>query len=446
MTRALEQVLEEFLRDEADQIPRTAGSPYERFFSPRRQLPARRLRQLSRRQLVRPIGAAAAVIALVTGAVMISGPRHANNAVNPAGAAPSIPARISIPATVSSVLDHPMPRAALLVQTGTDADPNAVSSDPILVSPDGLAYRMLPTVVDGAVPGTVSLSAFALSPDGTLVAYGDWTRDAPASSALHVVDLASGQVSTFAMPGSGKGEQIGNVTWSPDGTRIAYSAASITVLPTTGPGEGQATQDDAILDLATGRVTPLPATPFAWSADGQQLLLGPPYATGTMYPETNALEIVDSAARIVRTIPTGSLLDVQLGAGMWSSAAHAIATVVRAVNPDDSSSQPHDSWSEPHQYTLQLMPDQPGQQVTASQLNLGSLVGVASVVGWLDADHVAVSERLPDQAMRIVSVDIDTGASIVMTQATSSRVTNIQVASVLLASQAQDNASHGISG
>ena len=403
MTSALEQVLQEFLHNEADRIPRTAGTPYERLFGPPHQLIERH-----RRRLIGPIAAAAAVIVVATSAVIVSGSHHGNT-TNPVDVGQSIPAEISVPATVLSILDHPMPRAGLLIQTGTDSEPNAVSSDPILVSPDGHTYRTLPTIGDGAAPGTVSLSAFALSADGTRVAYGDWTRTAPGSSALHVVDLASGQVSTFAMPGSGNGEQITNVTWSPDGTRIAYSAASITELPLTSPGEGQATQDDAILDLATGRVTPLPATPFAWSADGQQLLLGPPYATGTMYPETNALEIVDSAARIVRTIPTGSLLDVQLGAGMWSSAAHAIATVVRAVNPDDSSSQPHDSWSEPHQYTLQLMPDQPGQQVIASQLNLGSLVGVASVVGWLDADHVAVSERLPDQAMRIVSVDIDTG-------------------------------------
>ncbi|MGH8889267.1 MAG: TolB family protein, partial [Acidothermaceae bacterium] len=355
MTRALEQVLAEFLLDEADQIPPTVGAPYERLFNPGRQPHARHRHQFSRRQLIGPAAAAAAVIVVAAGAVIISGSGRDDKPSSPAGVAPLIPAEISIPATVPSVLTHPMPRAALFVQTGTDSDPNAVSSDPILVSPDGLTYRRVPTAADGAAPGTVSLSAFALSPDGTRLAYGDWTTAAPAASTLHVVDLTSGHVSSFPMPGSGKGEQISNVTWSPDGTRIAYSAANITVLGATGPGgvgEGQAVQDDAILDLATGGHTPLPATPFAWSSDGQQLLLGPPYATGNPYPDANALEIVDSTGKIVRKVPTGSLLDVQLGVGMWSSTAHAIATVSRGANPDDSSSQPHDSWSEPHQYNL----------------------------------------------------------------------------------------------
>ena len=233
MTSALEQVLQEFLHNEADRIPRTAGTPYERLFGPPHQLIERH-----RRRLIGPIAAAAAVIVVATSAVIVSGSHHGNT-TNPVDVGQSIPAEISVPATVLSILDHPMPRAGLLIQTGTDSEPNAVSSDPILVSPDGHTYRTLPTIGDGAAPGTVSLSAFAPSADGTRVAYGDWTRTAPGSSALHVVDLASGQVSTFAMPGSGNGEQITNVTWSPDGTRIAYSAASITELPLTSPVRGK---------------------------------------------------------------------------------------------------------------------------------------------------------------------------------------------------------------
>jgi len=419
MNFTTERVLQDFLHREADHLPHNAGSPYERLFAP---VPHRQRRG---RRLVGPLTAAAAAVAVVAvavGATMLRGPSHDDAVIGATDPTSLIPAVISIPDSAPSVLERPMARAALLVQTGSTDMPDAAISDPILVSPDGRAYRTLPTAASGAALGSVLLSAFALSPDGTRVAYAQWTKASPSASSLHIVDLPTGQITTFAMPGVGKGEQIGNLSWSPDGTRIAFSGESITVLPTP---EGHATPDDAILDLATGQRVALPAAPLGWSADGRQLLLGPPFATGATYPDANALEIVDSTGRLVRTIPTGSLTDVQLGPGMWSPNGHAVATVVR----EGSASDP---WQDPHEYTLRIASDQTGQPSAAGQIALGSLVGPCEVVGWHDASHVVVSERVPRQALRLVSVDVNTGNSTVVTEATNALITSIQVAPRLL--------------
>jgi len=411
MTSTVERVLEDFLRSEVDHLPPIVGSAYEQLFvSPRHS-------RHFRRHLAGPITAAAAVVAVIAGVVIVSAPARHDNAIQPA-AGWAVPATISIPTSVPSVLEQPMERAALLVQTGNAADTQAISSDPILISSDGRTYRRLPTIATGAAPGSVTLSAFALSPDGTRVAYADWSRAAPASSALRVVELATGDVISFAMPGVGLGEQLGNLSWSPDGTRIAYSGGSVTQLPTP---EGKSTPDDAILDLATGRRTPLPATPFGWSADGRQLLLGPPYASGTMYPDTNAFEIVNDSGKTLHTVPTGSLLNVDLSGGIWSSTTHTIATVTRG---GDSASP----WTQPQPYTLQLISDQTGKPALAGKVELGSLVGVSGVAGWLDADHVAVTERQPNEPLRVVSIDVNTRAVTVITQATSTAITGIHIA------------------
>ncbi|WP_076069541.1 alpha/beta hydrolase family protein [Sphingomonas montana] len=126
----------------------------------------------------------------------------------------------------------------------------------------------------GAAPATGPTRAFTgsdlfglsiaadpqISPDGRTIAYVRRTADVMTDrmqSSLWLIDVASGRQSPLAAQGS-------NPRWSPDGTRIAYSA-----------GDGDSSQL-FVRWLATGasaRITSFPGDPqaLAWSPDGTRL-------------------------------------------------------------------------------------------------------------------------------------------------------------------------------
>jgi dipeptidyl aminopeptidase/acylaminoacyl peptidase len=124
------------------------------------------------------------------------------------------------------------------------------------------------TVIDGPARGFVGGDLFGLSiaadpqisPDGRTVVYvrrtGDVMTDRMQSS-VWLVDVASGRQSPFAAQGA-------TPRWSPDGTRIAYTA-----------NDGEGTQL-FVRWIATGmsaRITSFPGDPqaLAWSPDGTRL-------------------------------------------------------------------------------------------------------------------------------------------------------------------------------
>jgi dipeptidyl aminopeptidase/acylaminoacyl peptidase len=99
-----------------------------------------------------------------------------------------------------------------------------------------------------------------ISPDGRAIVYvrrtGDVMTDRLQSS-LWLIDVASGRQTPFATQGS-------NPRWSPDGTRIAYSASD---------GDHSQLFVRWIVGGASARVTSFPGDPqaLAWSPDGTKL-------------------------------------------------------------------------------------------------------------------------------------------------------------------------------
>ncbi len=132
-----------------------------------------------------------------------------------------------------------------------------------------------------------------ISPDGKTIVYvrrsGDIMSDRMRGS-LWLIDVATGKQTPFAASGS-------TPRWSPDGTRVAYSAAD---------GDGSQL---FVRWLATGtsaRITSLPGDPnsLAWSPDGTRLaysatVAGTPTALGKAPPKPEGakwaepLEVID---------------------------------------------------------------------------------------------------------------------------------------------------------
>ncbi|WP_445192296.1 prolyl oligopeptidase family serine peptidase [Sphingomonas sp. Tas61C01] len=136
------------------------------------------------------------------------------------------------------------------------AAPLSAQQQPNAAPPEGPTRRFTGSDLFG-----LSIAADPqISPDGRTIVYvrrtGDVMTDRMQSS-LWLIDVASGKQSPFATQGS-------NPRWSPDGTRIAYSAT-----------DGDQSQL-FVRWLATGastRVTSLPGDPqaLAWSPDGTRL-------------------------------------------------------------------------------------------------------------------------------------------------------------------------------
>jgi Tol biopolymer transport system component len=108
-----------------------------------------------------------------------------------------------------------------------------------------------------------------VSPDGTRAVIARGSRH---DLQLWMVDVASGQVSRLTYTDMGGGSVGGNVVWSPDGTRMAYTVmhdgpARIVLTSTTG-GEQETLVDGPSLFKNT----------YAWSPDGRTLIFEQPHA------------------------------------------------------------------------------------------------------------------------------------------------------------------------
>ena len=132
-----------------------------------------------------------------------------------------------------------------------------------------------------------------ISPDGKTIVYvrrsGDVMSDRMRAS-LWLIDVATGRQTPFAASGS-------SPRWSPDGTRIAYSAAD---------GDGSQLFVRWLATGASARVTALPGDPnsLAWSPDGRRLayiatVAGAPTTLGKAPPKPEGakwaepLEVID---------------------------------------------------------------------------------------------------------------------------------------------------------
>jgi hypothetical protein len=78
----------------------------------------------------------------------------------------------------------------------------------------------------GLHPATI-----ALSPDGRLLAYswaefGEDAATEPIPSGIRVLDLETGEVEAYALPG-GEGTAVENIVWSPSGTWLGWAGARV---------------------------------------------------------------------------------------------------------------------------------------------------------------------------------------------------------------------------
>ena len=145
-----------------------------------------------------------------------------------------------------------LPLAVLLLA----ASPLSAQEQPHAAPPEGPVHAFT-----GADLFGLSIAAEPqISPDGRMIVYvrrtGDVMTDRMQAS-LWLIDVASGRQSPFAPQGS-------SPRWSPDGTRIAYSASD---------GEGSQLFVRWVATGASTRVTSLPGDPqaLAWSPDGTRL-------------------------------------------------------------------------------------------------------------------------------------------------------------------------------
>lgn len=113
-----------------------------------------------------------------------------------------------------------------------------------MVGADGDAYRRLDVAEDRAGPESQGDPApMLLSPDGSLVAFGDWDADEPD---LALLDLDTGKVEVHPVPG---GHSVLPLAWSPDSHLVSYLSAA----EPTNPYSGRAVRGDVgVLEPATG--------------------------------------------------------------------------------------------------------------------------------------------------------------------------------------------------
>jgi Tol biopolymer transport system component len=146
-----------------------------------------------------------------------------------------------------------------------DADvvvyPAAWSPDSMyLALTSNFGHDLTVVFVPGPPRQTLAVTGFAWAPQGHQLAY---TTDA----GLFVLDAQAGVSRQVA-----SGQSDGGVTWSPDGSRIAFKFGPRSAF-VHGPSEN--TAQDYYVVAADGNSTPLPLTPLArtvaWSPDGKQL-------------------------------------------------------------------------------------------------------------------------------------------------------------------------------
>jgi hypothetical protein len=362
-------------------------------------------RRRVRRRAMAPAGAivAIALVVLAVLSVVEGGFGRVTPAAPPSGPG-SVPSHVGAPqGAVRSVFDAPIWRASLLYFDRHDAA--------MLVSADGNEQRSLPV----RPSGTYRAVTFALSPDGTKVAYG-WVADdltkvkkGDPRSELRIVTLATGRTLRLALPGDGFGDKVDHLTWSADGTRLLVQAV---VIADVQPGGWGGALDTFVVDAATA--TRESSVSFhgqslgGWSADGKRLL----------WIENDAVQITDLAGDSLRTLVlkalpgTGPYGDATSGDGAhWSPDENTVAITVGKALPGDPPDTVVGGVSRPFLLrALSLGPAGGGGDAAEIDVPLGS-AQAASVIGWADDTHALVDRWLDGGAQRVESVDVRSGAA-----------------------------------
>jgi dipeptidyl aminopeptidase/acylaminoacyl peptidase len=194
------------------------------------------------------------------------------------------------------------------------------------------------------------VTAFAWSPAGDAIAYtapegrddarkerdkrfGELERDTDHGSAnlwLHALGGARGKRLT-----SGSWA-VGDFSWSPDGTRIAFDHQSNDALA------ADSTKDISLLDVATGHLTPLvswrgPDTHPVWSPDGVRIAFETAVENHGWYYANGMIGTVPAAGGaptvLTREFDEDASLVAWTSAGLWFSANSRLGAYLYLLDP-----------------------------------------------------------------------------------------------------------------
>ncbi|MEV0154002.1 hypothetical protein AB0H57_09720 [Micromonospora sp. NPDC050686] len=260
-----------------------------------------------RRRRIAVATAVVAVVAVLAAAPVVLPRVYADGYAPAGGGRPVVPARVYPPVTgQAGVVEHPPGPAALVVSGDRELRGSDIwnwEGRSLLVARDG-RYRLARTVGEASA----GVGDLLLSPDGRRLAAMPWLEGidglpTPADpgdpqGVTSVVDLSTGKNRTY--PGGFP------LAWSPDGR-------SLLLRPTT---EDPRLGGLNLVDLATGRVRPLPRIEeqfrlgnlAAFSPDGSRL------AVATV----DALYVVETAGMTVRRIAALTPAERLAGPGAWS--------------------------------------------------------------------------------------------------------------------------------
>ena len=226
-------------------------------------------RRSVRRRRITTILSAAAVVVVLLGLAGLVRP-HATSLPPAAGisGAPTLPDRIAPYSSFTGEVSAAPPGRAIMIYHYGSGETLEVWQA-LALSADGDIYRQL-----DAADGGSGLRPWLLSPDGGTVILAERRR---ATSALTVVDLATGNQREVKLP-EPTGVQL--LAISPDGRYAAYASAP----PPDDLRAGNAIEYEiarigtvAILDLTTGKTTPVPGLKpvqaAAFAPDGQRLVV-----------------------------------------------------------------------------------------------------------------------------------------------------------------------------
>lgn len=400
----------EMLREDLDAIARDWAAPSALGRADRAMRISHRRR--TRRLVGGPVVAAVAVAVAVFGGMSLvghAGPDYVHPAVGPG----SIPDQIFPAGEVPWVSSHPLGRASLIYR-GPGGNNTLYA-----VGADGDTYRRL---ITGA-----SDTVYALSPDGTRVAYGPKAdaSTAPDRGAIKVLDLRSGRTTSYPLPPSRYGEQLNSIVWSPDGSLLAYDAVRVDEVGAK--GWKRASEAPGVIDLGTRTVAPLPArlgAPVAWSEDGKQLLL-------SGY-EGEKLIVTDATGRILRTVTASGAFADPFHASAWSPDGTIAASVVRLATPDEPASS--FTTGKSHPYEVRFLSLATGGRASGAGVVRTVLAVDVDVVGWRNSGQLVLDETLADGSAQVVSIDVASRASTVLVRAAAdARAWKLDIASDVLA-------------
>lgn len=238
-----------------------------------------------RRRRVTAAVLAVAVLALVAGGLVLVRPGPAPAPAGPAGS-PSLPDRIAPFSPLTATVGRsPGGRAVILYQFGNGEAFNQFQ--PLALGADRDTYRQL-----DAAEGKRGIRPWLLSPDGTTAVVTD---DREAVAALTLIDLRTGRRRSVPLPAP---TGVLPLAYSPDGRTLAYSAVPMPMSDAYNDMAGESRQTGVLvlLDLATGRHSPLsavtPVVAASFAPDGQQLAV----QTGAQ------VKIVERTGRVVRSV------------------------------------------------------------------------------------------------------------------------------------------------